>query len=333
MTSGPKNPHDTLFRRILSRPANAASELQVILPEEVVGCIDWSTLELIPGGFVSEQLRDRFTDLLYRARLIGGDEEVYLYLLIEHQARGDRFMALRMAEYATQFWRKFLDDCAEAKGMKQPKLLPPFIPIVVHTGPDGTMWTDPTALADLIDLRMLPTAARDRLAPYLPNFRFLLEDVAAIDLEALRRRPVPDVVRLLMIVERIAYHNHQLHIDLRTDMDLFRDLTPGDLLAFMAYILKVGNTSGTSLEPLVGEIGPSAKEALMTAADELVAQGVKQGVAQAEVDTLLKQLVKRFKAPVPPDAVATIRSASRERVQGWLESIFDAGSIDELLAC
>ncbi|GGK67512.1 Rpn family recombination-promoting nuclease/putative transposase [Nocardia camponoti] len=316
----PNHPHDTLFRRIMSRPDNAASELAIILPEEIAACIDWSTLRLVPGGFVSEKLKERFTDLLYHARLIGVDEEVFLYLLIEHQARGDRFMALRMAEYATQFWRKYLDDHRK----QSPTMLPLFIPVVVHTGPDGNLWTDPTELADLIDTSGLPVEARDRLAPYLPRFRFMLEDVAAVDLEVLRKRPVPDVVRLLLIAQRVVYRNEQLHVVLHADIDLFRHLTREDLQAFMTYIVSSGRTSTEALLGLAGEIGPVAKEAVMTTAEQIA--------AEADAETLLKQIARRFQVQVSASVVGVVRGASRERVQGWLDYIFDASSVDDLLA-
>ncbi|WP_328389290.1 Rpn family recombination-promoting nuclease/putative transposase [Nocardia sp. NBC_00416] len=93
MPADPSNPHDAYFRHVLSRPVDAASELRSALPENITHRIDWNQLVLQPGSFVSAQLRSRYSDVLYRVRL--DDYPAYIYLLIEHQSRSDRFMPLR----------------------------------------------------------------------------------------------------------------------------------------------------------------------------------------------------------------------------------------------
>ncbi|MET8776742.1 Rpn family recombination-promoting nuclease/putative transposase [Nocardia sp. NPDC004654] len=52
--------HDAYFRHVLSRPADAASELRSALPEAVAARVDWGRLELQPGSFVSKHLRSRY---------------------------------------------------------------------------------------------------------------------------------------------------------------------------------------------------------------------------------------------------------------------------------
>ncbi|MBF6416815.1 Rpn family recombination-promoting nuclease/putative transposase [Nocardia cyriacigeorgica] len=88
MTTPPSNPHDAYFRQVLSRVANAESELRSALPTAITARIDWATVALQPGTFVSEELRSSYSDLLYRARIAGRD--AYIYLLIEHQSSSDR---------------------------------------------------------------------------------------------------------------------------------------------------------------------------------------------------------------------------------------------------
>ncbi|GGK67496.1 hypothetical protein [Nocardia camponoti] len=66
----------------------------------------------------------------------------------------------------------------------------------------------------------------------------------------------------------------------------------------------------------------------MTTAEQIAAEAK----AEADAETLLKQIAQRFQVEVPANVVGAVRGASRERVQGWLDYIFDASSVDDLLA-
>ncbi|MEV0028618.1 Rpn family recombination-promoting nuclease/putative transposase [Nocardia sp. NPDC050793] len=173
----PSNSHDAYFRHVLGRPTDAASELRAVLPEAVAARVDWEGLELQSGSFVSKQLRSRYSDLLFRTRLDG--YTAYIYLLIEHQSRSDPLMPFRMLDYLVSIWNHYLREHPDTR------TLPAVVPLVVHSNHTGRRWTAPTELAELIDL---DPPAREALGPHLPRFRFLLDDVAALDLPALRAR-------------------------------------------------------------------------------------------------------------------------------------------------
>lgn len=65
--------------------------------------LDYSSLKSASGQFVSEDLRLRNNDILWRVR-VGGDW-VYLYLLLEFQSSVDRFMALRINAYLSLLYQ------------------------------------------------------------------------------------------------------------------------------------------------------------------------------------------------------------------------------------
>lgn len=203
MPAVPSNPHDAYFRHVLSRPADAAGEIRAALPEGIATRLDWDRLELQPGSFVSPELRSRYTDILYRTRL--DDHDAYIYILVEHQSRPDQFMALRMMDYLVKVWNHHLDT------HHKPSTLPAVIPLVVHSNGTGRVWNTPTELADLIDL---DPAARAALDPYLPRLRFLLDDLAALDLRALRNRDLTPATRVMLILHKITPGNTRLGVDL-----------------------------------------------------------------------------------------------------------------------
>lgn len=168
MADSPSNPHDAYFRHVLGRPANVAGELRTVLPNAVAARVDWGTMVLQPCSFVSQQLRSRYSDLLFRTRLDGHD--AFVYLLVEHQSRPDALMPMRMLEYMLGIWNRYVHE--------HPKTdkLPAVVPLVVHASPDGRHWNTPTELTDLIDI---DPATREALGEHLPRFRILLDDLTA----------------------------------------------------------------------------------------------------------------------------------------------------------
>ena len=92
--SEPANPHDRLFKRAFSAPADAVGLFRAVIPAAIGARIDWSSLQTVRGTFVDQHLSERFTDLLFSVRLDGA--EALLYLLLEHQSGSDRMMPLRL---------------------------------------------------------------------------------------------------------------------------------------------------------------------------------------------------------------------------------------------
>ncbi|WP_255495105.1 Rpn family recombination-promoting nuclease/putative transposase [Nocardia sp. GTS18] len=105
---------------------------------------------------------------------------VHVYLLIEHQSGSDQLMAFRMLGYVLNIWRRHLDEHPTSQ------VLPDVLPMVVHSTHTGLRWTAPSQLDGLMELN---DSARDVMSRYLPWFEFLLDDVAPLDLAALRARP------------------------------------------------------------------------------------------------------------------------------------------------
>ncbi|MBF6081392.1 Rpn family recombination-promoting nuclease/putative transposase [Nocardia cyriacigeorgica] len=327
MSTAPSNPHDAFFRHMMRRRADAACQMQAMLPDDVAARLDWDVLEPLPCSFVSEQLRSTYSDLLFRTGLDGHD--AYIYLLMEHQSRSDPFMALRMLDYVVAIWNRHLDEYPKTKR------LPAVIPLVVHASPRGHSWRAPTEVADLIDLD--PATRRD-LTPYLPRLRFLLDDLTAVDLTELRARAATPTVRVVLTLLKLAPGNPHLDIDLQPLVsDLRRIISaPGgldDLQSILTYIFGVGDTIDTDLAPLIDQLGPQAKETFMTTAERLQergrAEGRVEGRAEGRAETLIELLALKF-GPVPAAVAAAVGQASAEQLHVWTARILTANSLDEM---
>ncbi|MFD4432852.1 Rpn family recombination-promoting nuclease/putative transposase [Nocardia sp. NPDC058497] len=321
----PNTPHDKYFREVMSDRANAVSELRTVVPAALARELDWDTLRAQSGSLVSAELQSRFTDILYRVDLAGSP--AYVFVLIEHQSRSDPLMAFRLLEYVVLIWGRHLKD--NPKRMR----LPAVIPLVVHAGTNHRRWSAPLDLADLIDV---DTSTRGHLGSLLPRFRYLLDDLHAVDVEALLARPlVPEVMIMLVLLKAAPTHKKldtvmsQLEPQLKAVAD--QPGGAGVLYLVMAYALAVGDTCVADLQPLAERLGPRGKEALMTGADRLRAEGRVEGRTEGEAKVLIRQLTRKFGIP-SAEVADTVRSASIAQLELWTDRILTATTLDEVFA-
>jgi len=204
LTPGPRvmpGPHDLFARYAFGQPERAAAELRAVLPPRVVSQVDWSTLQRESGSVVDPELRETESDLLFSARLSGG-RPLLFYVLLEHQSRVDRWMALRMLRYVVrqlEHWRK---ANPESEG------LPVVVPLVMYHGPDGA-WSAPRRVEELFDLP--DEEEQEGWHTLVPRFEYLLDDLTAERAEALMARPGPPLSRLAWLVLRYGRSTELAH--------------------------------------------------------------------------------------------------------------------------
>src|SRR5690606_38482359 len=166
-------PHDSIVKAFFANTEDAASALASALPNAIAERIDWSSLRHANLNLVDRKLRAYFSDIVFTARI--QEHEVILYVLLEHQSTNDPLMPFRMLRYCVLLWDAFLKDNPDSKQ------LPALIPVVLHHGQQS--WTSPTELSEIIDL---PDDVQRLAGNHIPNFRFLLDDLSAVDDETLR---------------------------------------------------------------------------------------------------------------------------------------------------
>jgi predicted transposase YdaD len=323
MADIPTSPHDAYFRKIMSHAPDAAKEIQSALTEPVAALIDWPHLQLQPVSFVTEELHSRHADLLYKTRLLDG-EDVLIYILVEHQSRSDRFMAFRMLEYLVEIWRRHLGPDRDKH-----QSLPLVIPLVVHCNPRGWRWSAPTELSELIQV---PAAMREALGAHLPRWRFYLDDLNAIDTAALCARDLTPDVRVMLVLLKHASKNPHLIEVLTAHLPDLRTIVEGPdgqmrLTSIVTYLMTVniGELTETDLEPVIGQLGPPAKEVVMTIAERLQARGKAEGRAE----TLLEQLAVKF-GPLPARVTAIVQAADLPQLREWTTRVLGANNLDDL---
>ncbi len=314
----PSNPHDAFFRHAFTRATDAASELRAVLPEKTVAAVDWDTLRVCKDTFVSPELRDRRSDVLFQARIDGHDG--YLHVLVEHQSTVDDFMALRMLEYTINIWNHHLRTHPEATH------LPVVIPLVIYASRTSTHWNAALNIADLLDTGPTP----DAVADFLPHFHYQVDDLTTIDLPTLLQRPLTPIIGTMLVLQKEAPGHTCL------DKTLALMLTPlgtmfegphgvNDLNAILTYIITVADTPIDQITQIIDLLGPEAQEATMTTGDMLRAEGRAEGRA----DTLLDQLTIKF-GDLSETVRRTVREATLPDLETWSRRIITADTIDAI---
>lgn len=331
-------PHDALFKATFSDPAQARGELRAALPASIAERLDWPTLALHPGSFVDPALTYRHTDLLFTVRS-SASADVLVYLLFEHQSSSDPMMAFRLLCYLVRIWERW---CAEHPDARS---LPAIIPLVLHHG--DAPWSAPLSFSELIHG---PRDFVNALAPYLVDFRYRVDDLVEVSDAELRRREAPSWAVLTTLSLKHA-RRHPDIVALLVDctdllLDMFQAPNGADTLSgLMRYILLVNeHVTAASLGKLMGQqLGPAAKDIIMTEGERLIAQGMERGMAQGmergmargreqgRRDALLDLLRQRFgESAVAGDAECQVMTASMSQLERWMARIFAAVSLRDV---
>ena len=89
--------HDAACKLLFSHPRMVEDLLRGFAAPGWSDSLDFATLEKLPTEFVSEDLRRRSGDGVWRVRF--RDEWLYVLVLLEFQSTVDRHMALRILVY------------------------------------------------------------------------------------------------------------------------------------------------------------------------------------------------------------------------------------------
>lgn len=291
---GSAGPHDAFFRQVITQPDAARDFLDIHLPQDLREICDLSTLQLESGNFIEDDLRTRYSDVLWSVQM--KKKKGYLYALIEHQSKPDKRMTQRLMRYSLAAMQRHIEAGHET--------LPLVIPILFYHGttrpyPYSMCWFDAFSDAEL--------AKRIYTNP------FPLVDITEVpDDEILTHRRIA-------ILEFLQKHIRQRDLMMLTE-SLVKLLQAGytsdkQLQTALNYILQVGNItdSGAFFRELANKV-PQQGEVIMTPAEQLRQEGLEKGLEKGLKKGLEKGLEKGREEATYKIAQAMIASGI-DRVQ------------------
>ena len=134
--------HDAAFKLLFSYPRMVEDLLRGFAAPGWSDSLDFSTLEKLPSELVSDDLRRRSGDGVWRVRF--RDEWLYVLVLLEFQSTVDPHMALRILVYTGLLYQ----DLIRRRAAGDDSRLPPVLPVVLYNGP--RRWTAPADMSELI---------------------------------------------------------------------------------------------------------------------------------------------------------------------------------------
>jgi predicted transposase YdaD len=274
MAEGIHHPHDLMVRAVLSDVTEAISFLQAHVSEEVSQGLNWSTLRLVEGSFVDEDLRGSEADLLYEIARVSDQETVWLYVLLEHQSTPDRWMRFRLLKYCCRIWEMQLAE------RPMPRALRPIVPLVLYQG--ERIWAYSTEFADLF-------AEAVRAWPGVPRFAHGLIDQSGLQPDEVQGERNTQLMQLLLLAAAhpaVAWMEQVARL-----LGALAGLPPSSgvnyVRIFVRYILatQAPEAAAAFREVLRQHVPEGGEDPMTTYAQELFAEGRAEGEQQGKVKT------------------------------------------------
>lgn len=128
---------DDAFRDMLSDPDVLFDFIYMFIPVFVKRYgITPDDISVEKTEFLSSDLKARRPDVLCKIKI--GDQETFVYILIEHQSEKDYNMPLRLFDYSARIWTHYVKKKTPESSRKSFKY-PQIIPVVFYTGEES--WT------------------------------------------------------------------------------------------------------------------------------------------------------------------------------------------------
>lgn len=295
--------------------------LEAFVACEWVSTADFSTLERENESYITDDLRSRADDIIWRVRC--GEET--LYLLVEFQSTNDRFMAVRVLTYVGLLYQ----DLIRRSNSRELDELPAILPIVLHSG------RKPWSAAD--EISALVSEGPRGVEPYRPRLRYLLIDqVRYNDADLASRR---NLVAMLFRIESCRQCDVMQRL-VRTLGEWLEDPELRDLRrAFSVWLKRVVFKRLSREQEHMGENLREVSAMLSETFEDWDERfdrwekELREKGRQEELRRLLSRRVEKRFGELPALVGNRLRDASLEELESWTDGLLDAANLGEVIGC
>jgi predicted transposase/invertase (TIGR01784 family) len=305
----PKDPHDRLFKRVMSDEANVRQFIKEFLPIELSSQIDLKEMKLIPTEKI-KGYNKYYMDIAVECKI--SDTKGQLYFVFEHKSYPDPGVLLQILNYMTVTWD-------EQK--KKNKPLIPIIPVVIYHG--SSSWNVTTHFQGQFD------SLNESIKPYVPEFNYVLVDLTQIPNKEIEQKAedTPFLMASLLLMKLVALRD----IEDIAKITVIINLPEKEKLILFLYLLYTVDVDQTTMQRIVKELG--GEEIVPSMAEKLIKQGKREGEIKGAIkgkqDLLIKLLRRKFGLSSSDEKI--IRSVTDEsKLDAAAEAVLDAKSKDEV---
>jgi predicted transposase/invertase (TIGR01784 family) len=308
--------HDIWYKKLFTNPRIVEDLLTAFVKERFVQCLDFSSIKKLNTSFVSEEFKNRESDVIYEIKSHGKTN--YIYLLIEFQSNVDRFMALRMASYVFQFHQE-VQDTTKCKDLQ------PLFPILLYNG--DKPWNAPETFRELLSPSEIPEK-------YLPDFRYYKIAINEIPKRHLvkLRNALATVFYIENSTPREIEQNHEELIGLLKGIFAKEGaLLVDSIVKWMrsAQKIKLKSKRIKNIQDLM-EVSTMWETAVKKHEDALLHKGIEKGMMLKNQHILIDLLTIKFgKSDAVEKKVTSVRNSTK--LEAALRTILSAQSKEEVL--
>ena len=258
------NPHDNFIKNILADRDFALGFLQTFLPEELQNLLEVEKFVYANTSFISKDLQEQITDMLFDIPVKGKDETCFLSVLVEHKSYQDAKLDFQLLSYLANAYN------TQLKRKEKPKVV---IPLVYYHGKGR--WKPK-------DFTMNFSNTPSEFYKYLPRFEKLF-----IDLNTMNEQSISNLKNALMrstLLLQYSRFNDKLllgHIVEIFSM-LDRENKGNFIEQFIVYIWSTSDMDVALLNKEIESSPSTIKNIIMTTYEKLIAKGEEAGIKKGE---------------------------------------------------
>ncbi|UUM20751.1 Rpn family recombination-promoting nuclease/putative transposase [Mycoavidus sp. SF9855] len=259
------HPHDKFFKGSLKEKQIALDFLKAHLPADIYQQLDLSTLRAIDKSYVSAELREVHSDMVYACQINGKAGYIPILLLLEHQSTASKHMAFRLLQYTVNLMGDHLKAGHNS--------LPLVLPICLYHGAVSPYPYSTDIFEDFDDVEM---------ARALVFKQFQLIDLTMLPVDTLKQHGAASLMELLF--KRYQERNFIETIRQLADQGILKmaisHTTESYFFAMLEYI--GSNEQGKQpqkaedLFKLLSTVLPEKRESIMTFNEQLRQEGERQ---------------------------------------------------------
>jgi len=294
----PKDPHDRLFKRVMSDEANVRQFIKEFLPKELSSQIDLNDMKLIPTEKV-KGYNKYYMDIAVECKIAGTKGQ--LYFVFEHKSYPDPGVLLQILSYMTILWDE------EIKKNKAPTSV---IPVVIYHG--TASWNVTTHFQGQFH------SLDEIVKPYTREFNYVLVDLTQLTNEEIeeKAKATPFLMASLLLMKLVALRDTE---DI-TKITVIIKLPEEEKSILFLYLFYALDVDQNTMRRIARELG--GEEIMPSLAEKLQNTG-KQKI-------LIKQIRRKFGlSPLEEKKILSVNDESK--LDAAAEAILDAKSKDEVL--
>jgi predicted transposase/invertase (TIGR01784 family) len=290
--------HNNFFMKTFQDLSNTRDFIKGTLPEKITKNLDLSTVKIVSGTHVDENLKSHMSDLVVKVKSRKKDN-VDLYFLFEHKSHKDKNILWQLLKY--QFL--MLEEDHNAK--RDFRII---VPIVFYHGKGK--WNISKKFSDF-------NKVPDDFKPYVLSFEYLLFDTRDFDLsqdeEFTRNAYLMSAISLMKEMKNMDSEKLATLLKYLSGSGLIKDKVV--VLTLFEYFAKSNDVGKKEVVDIIRkELGDEAEEIMPSLAQRWIEEGEEKGFKKGIVKEKIDVCKNALNSGISPEVVSKITGLSLKKV-------------------